>query len=71
MWIPDPLYRMMPVLYAVGGVLTLVLFGVKSPSALSALLLFAAATVTWRWRGRRARLARQRRPGGLPRKMTA
>ena len=71
MWIPEPLYRIMPVLYAAGGVLTLVLFGVQSPSALSALLLFAAAAVTWRWRGKRAMLARQRRPGELPRKTTA
>lgn len=71
MWIPDPLYRRMPLLYAVGGVLTIALFGTHSPSVLSALLLFVAAAVTWRWRGKRAMLTRQRRPGELPRKTTA
>lgn len=70
MWIPDPLYRKMPVLYAAGGAATVALFGIQSPSVLSALLLFGAAGVTWRWRAKPRALKRQRRPGGLPRKMS-
>ncbi len=70
MWIPDPLYRKMPVLYAAGGVATLGLFGMHSPSVLSALLLFVAAGVTWRWRIKAPTLKRQRRPGELPRRAT-
>lgn len=69
MWIPAPLYRKMPVLYAAGGVVTVALFGLHSPSVLSALLLFVAAAVTWRWRAKPPTLKRQRRPGELPRKM--
>jgi hypothetical protein len=70
MWIPDPLYRKMPVLYAAGGVITVLLFGIRFPSALSAALLFGAAVATWRWRAKQPLLERQRRPGGLPRKLT-
>ncbi|MEQ1805643.1 MAG: hypothetical protein ABL900_09720 [Burkholderiaceae bacterium] len=70
MWIPDPLYRKMPVLYAAGGAVTVALFGMQSPSVLSALLLFGAAVVTWRWRAKPPALKRQRRPGELPRKMS-
>lgn len=69
MWIPDSLYRKMPVLYAAGGVMTVGLFGMRSPSVLSALLLFGAAGVTWRWRAKPPTLKRQRRPGELPRRM--
>ena len=70
MWLPDPLYRKMPMLYVAGGVVTVVLFGMQSPSLLSALLLFAAAAVTWRWRAKPPTNKRQRRPGELPRKMS-
>lgn len=68
MWIPDKLYRALPVLYATGGTLTLTLFGTHSPSALSSVLLFAAAATTYAWRQKRAVLKRQRRPGELPRR---
>jgi hypothetical protein len=67
MWIPDKLYRKMPLLYAAGGVATLALFGTHSPSALSSVLLFAAAAITYSWRLKRSLLKRQRRPGSLPR----
>jgi hypothetical protein len=67
MWIPDKLYRKMPLLYALGGVATLVMFGTNSPSALSSVLLFAAAGITCVWRLKPQFLARQRRPGALRR----
>ena len=63
MWIPERLYRRLPVLYAAGGALTVLLFGLELPSALSALLLFAAAGVTWGWRHKEPLLPRQHRPG--------
>ncbi len=68
MWIPDPLYRKMPVLYAAAGAATVLLFGLRFPSVFSALLLFVAAVVTWRWRGKGGLLEPQRRPGQLPRR---
>lgn len=69
MWIPDKLYRALPLVYATGGGLTLALFGTHSPSALSSVLLFAAAltTVVWRMKPQQL-LKRQRRPGELPRR---
>jgi hypothetical protein len=70
MWIPAPLYRKMPALYAAGAVTTVLLFGIRSPGALSAVLLFGAAAATWRWRAKRPLIVRQRRPGGLPRKLS-
>ncbi len=66
MWIPDPLYRKMPALYAAAGAVTVVLFGLRFPSVFSALLLFVAAAITWRWRDKSVVLKRQRRPGQLP-----
>lgn len=68
MWLPDKLYRSLPVLYAAGGGLTLVLFGTHSPSALSSVLLFAAAATTLVWRIKPQVLKRQRRPGELRRR---
>jgi hypothetical protein len=68
MWIPDKLYRALPVVYAAGGVLTLVLFGTHSPSVFSSVLLFAAAATTLVWRIKPQVLKRQRRPGALPRR---
>jgi hypothetical protein len=68
MWIPDRLYRNMPWLYAAGGALTLAIFGTDSPSALSSLLLFAAAAITFVWRRKAPLIAPQRRPGQLPRR---
>jgi hypothetical protein len=69
MWIPDKLYRRMPLIYAAGGVLTLAMFGTDSPSALSSVLLFTAAATTWVWRLKRPVMKRQRRPGSLPRQI--
>lgn len=67
MWIPDRLYRHLPLLYTAGGGVTLALFGTHSPSALSSMLLFTAAATTWVWRQKRRGVKRQRRPGSLPR----
>lgn len=68
MWIPDKLYRALPLIYTAGGAATLALFGTHSPSALSSVLLFAAAVTTVVWRMKRQGLKRQRRPGELPRR---
>ncbi|MFZ2649077.1 MAG: hypothetical protein WA210_03125 [Burkholderiaceae bacterium] len=81
MWIPDQIYRKMPLLYAGGGLTTVLVLGSAAPGVLSALLLFAAAAITWRWRDKKRAPKggsqampkpptpkRQRRPGGLPHK---
>ena len=60
------IYRSMPLLYVAAGAGTLALFGTRSPSALSSLLLFLAAAITYQWRRKRKLLRRQRRPGSLP-----
>jgi hypothetical protein len=72
MWLPKPIYRGMPALYAGAGVATVLMFGTHSPSVLSALLLFGAAAITLHWRINKTppppTVKRQRRPGELRRR---
>lgn len=61
MWIPNPLYRALPSLYAAAGAGLLAGFGFTGPAAVSALLLLAAALIVYEQRAhRRAALRRQR-----------
>lgn len=50
MWIPDPIYKALPVAYATVGALLIPFFGMSLPIVVSALTLFAAAALTVFWR---------------------
>lgn len=50
MWIPDTLYRKLPMIYAATGATLIPAFGLNAPSVLSALLLVGAGTLTALWR---------------------
>ena len=50
MWIPDWLYRILPIIYATTAMSLLMIFGLNGPSLLSVVLLFTAATLTALWR---------------------
>lgn len=52
MWIPEPIYRKLPAVYVVAGASLIPAFGFSGPSAISALMLFAAAGLTALWRYR-------------------
>lgn len=52
MWIPDALYRKLPVIYAATGVALIPAFGLNGPSVLSAALLMGAGALTALWRFR-------------------
>ena len=60
MWVPDPLYRRLPILYAGVGVLLLGVFGPSSPAAVSAGLLMAVAVLVSDQRARRRAEDRRR-----------
>lgn len=47
MWFPEWLYRSLPMIYVVGGVLMFYLFGDKPIGRVSGLLLCAAAILIW------------------------
>lgn len=50
MWIPESIYRKLPALYALAGAALIPVFGFSGPSAISALMLFAASGLTALWR---------------------
>ena len=50
MWISEFWYEKLPAIYVLSGLLVLTAFGPKSPAALSAVLLFAAAMLIRSWR---------------------
>lgn len=52
MWIPESIYRKLPVAYALAGSALIPVFGFSGPSAISSLMLFAAAGLTALWRYR-------------------
>ncbi len=52
-WVPGWLYEKLPLLYVAGGIVTLALFGLAGPSAVSSALLFVAAALTYHWRRKR------------------
>lgn len=52
MWIPDPLYKTLPVIYVVTGALLPSAFGLNAASLLSSVLLIAAGLLTGLWRHR-------------------
>lgn len=49
-WIPEPIYKTLPVAYATAGAALIAAFGLRGPAAISALALFAAAALTALWR---------------------
>ncbi len=50
MWIPDWLYRILPIIYATAAMGLLMIFKLNGPSLLSVGLLFTAALMTALWR---------------------
>lgn len=56
MWIPDAIYRKLPVIYAAVGAALIPAFGLNGPSVLSAALLIGAGALTalWRYKHRQA-----------------
>lgn len=52
MHIPEPLYRKLPVIYAMTGLALVALFGLSVPIAISAFMLLCAAGLTVLWRHR-------------------
>jgi len=50
MWIPDQIYKHMPLAYAAAGVASWLAFGLAFPSVLSTVALFAASVLTFVWR---------------------
>lgn len=50
MWIPDPIYKALPVAYVAVGALLVPVFGVSTPIIVSAGSFFAAAAMTLFWR---------------------
>jgi hypothetical protein len=50
MWIPDPVYKKLPVIYAAAGLLLYPLFGMSMPIVVSSMMLLTAAVLTYVWR---------------------
>lgn len=62
LWFPTWLYRLLPLIYVVGGALMLYMFGDETVGLLSGLLLCAAAVLIWGLRLHARRDASQREP---------
>lgn len=58
-WIPAPIYKTLPVAYAVAGGGLLLAFGTQGPAAISALALWVAAALTALWRYQHRELIEQ------------
>jgi hypothetical protein len=50
MWIPESLYKLLPVIYAMAGSAVYFIFGLSGPGLASAGALFMAAALTALWR---------------------
>jgi hypothetical protein len=50
MWLPDPIYKALPVVYAAIGALLIPLFGLSTLIVVSAVIFLAAAGLTVYWR---------------------
>ena len=50
MWIPQTLYRILPLIYLLAGAALFAIFGLQLASTVSAVLLFSAAALTALWR---------------------
>lgn len=61
LWLPEWLYRLLPLTYLVCGVLIFNLFGDETTGQLSAVLLWAAAFLIWRLRLHARREAARRK----------
>lgn len=61
-WFPGWLYRLLPLLYLVGGALMFYLFGDETVGRFSGLLLCAAAVLIWGLRLYARRASGRRKP---------
>lgn len=50
MWIPDPIYKKLPLVYTAAGAALIPAFGVTTPIVVSAAMFFAAGLLTYLWR---------------------
>jgi len=50
MWIPEPIYKKLPLAYVAAGAALISAFGPSAPIMLSAMMFFAAAVLTYVWR---------------------
>jgi hypothetical protein len=50
MWIPDPIYRKLPLIYALAGLALPLSMGWSVPVGISAVLLISAGVMTALWR---------------------
>ncbi len=69
MWIPDPLYRALPGLYAASGLSLLVVTSFAGPAAFSAFVLLAVAVIVHEKRARYKAEMRRRRAVPMSRKL--
>lgn len=60
-WLPDWLYRLLPLIYATGGLACLAMLGVTRLSLVSSVLLLAAAGLITVWRVTRRPTGSRRR----------
>lgn len=50
MWIPEPIYKKLPLVYTAVGATLILTFGHSGPIAVSAAMFFTAAVLTYVWR---------------------
>ena len=50
MWIPEPIYKKLPLAYIAVGAALMPAFGATTPLVISSVMFFAAAVLTWVWR---------------------
>ena len=50
MWIPDPIYKKLPLVYTAAGAALIPAFGATTPIVVSSMMFFAAALTTYIWR---------------------
>ena len=50
MWIPDPIYKKLPLVYTAAGAALIPAFGATTPIVVSSMMFLGAALTTYIWR---------------------